>query len=70
MVEADSRAWYSRINAQLCDQGFWRSNNDATLYVNTLFNDGSLILSLYIDDVLVIGRDEQELQKFKGKMKK
>jgi len=38
--------------------------------VKTLPNHGSLIVSLYVDDLLVIGSDEQELQRFKVKMEK
>ena len=38
--------------------------------MKTLPNHGSLIVSLYVDDLLVIGSDEQELQRFKMKMEK
>lgn len=47
-----------------------KNDNDATFYVKTLSNDGSLLIFLYVDDLLVTDGDEQELQKFKVKMEK
>jgi len=32
-LKQDPRAWYSRIDAQLGNQCFQKSDNDATLYV-------------------------------------
>lgn len=49
---------------------FQKSDNNATIYVKTLYNDDSLIIYLYVDDFLVTGSDEQELQKFKVNMEK
>ena len=34
------KAWYSRIGAYFCSQGFRRRENDATLYVKKLLDDG------------------------------
>ena len=61
------RAWYSRIDAHLKKMGFKRSLNEATLYIK---KDESyfVIISLYVDDLLVTGSNVEMLREFKKKM--
>ena len=63
------RAWYGRIDNSFCNKGFERSENDATLYVKKLLGDGSLIVSLYVDDLLVTSNNQLEVQNFMEEMK-
>ncbi|RDY00692.1 Aldehyde dehydrogenase family 2 member B4, mitochondrial, partial [Mucuna pruriens] len=63
------RAWYSRINSYFCNKGFKRSENDATLYVKRLLDGASLIVSLYVDDLLVTNNNQQEVQQLIEEMK-
>ena len=63
------RAWYGRIDNYFCNKGFKRSENDATLYVKKLLGDGSLIVSLYVDDLLVTSNNQLEVQNFMEEMK-
>ena len=48
------RAWYNRIDEHLQNLGFAKSFSESTLYVK---QNGAniLIISLYVDDLLVIG---------------
>jgi len=46
------RAWYSRIDDYLTGSGFQKILSEATLYVKRI-NDDVLIISLYVDDLLV-----------------
>lgn len=64
------RAWYSRIDSYLCSKNFRRSENDATLYVKRFSNDDVLVVSLYVDDLLVTGNNMEELMNFKNEMQK
>lgn len=34
------RAWHNRADAYFCNQGFRRSENDATLYMKRFFDGG------------------------------
>ena len=61
------RAWYSRVDTYFVQQGFKRSENEHTLYVKS---DGSLLVSLYVDDLLVTGCDLQQILNFKCDMEK
>ena len=51
------RAWYNRIDCHLLQKGFKGSENEATLYVKKSKNEVQLIMSLYVDDLLVIGNN-------------
>ena len=64
------RAWYSKIDNYLTQCGFRRSENEATLYVRKAENGKLLVVSLYVDDLLVTGNDYLQLQEFKGEMEK
>ena len=47
------RAWYDRINNHLIQLGFSRIQSEATLYVKFNAAEDSLIVSIYVDDMLV-----------------
>ncbi|KAA3472465.1 Retrovirus-related Pol polyprotein from transposon TNT 1-94 [Gossypium australe] len=63
------RAWYIRIDGYLISLGFNRSISEPTLYVQRKGLQTQLIVSLYIDDLLVTRGDEATLADFKTKMK-
>ncbi|GKV37173.1 hypothetical protein SLEP1_g45232 [Rubroshorea leprosula] len=62
------RAWYCRIDHYLMSQGFRRSTKEATLYVKGNSSESQLILSLYVDDLLLTGNDLKLLEQFKKVM--
>lgn len=62
------RAWYNRMDNYLCNQRFRRSDTDATVYVKKSQNDSLLIMSLYVDDLLVTGGNKEEVLKIKVQM--
>lgn len=62
------RAWYARIDSYLVSLGFNRSVNEPTLYVKKNEVEIQLIVSLYVDDLLVTGGDQDMLAEFKAKM--
>ncbi|KAG8499381.1 hypothetical protein CXB51_005990 [Gossypium anomalum] len=63
------RAWYTRIDSYLLSLGFERSISEPTLYVKKKQAETQLIVSLYVDDLLVTGGDRSILADFKAKMK-
>ena len=63
------RAWYETMDKHLTKLGFVRSQSEATLYVKT--NDVQpLIISLYVDDMVVTGNQPKLIQSFKDEMNK
>ncbi|GKV03630.1 hypothetical protein SLEP1_g15904 [Rubroshorea leprosula] len=69
-----------KIDSFLVQQGFVRSENEPTLYVKvskgefstqmTANHDAKLLISLYVDDLLITGSNLQSLQYFKFEMMK
>ncbi|KAG8472464.1 hypothetical protein CXB51_034185 [Gossypium anomalum] len=64
------RAWYALIDTYLLSLDFQRSVSEPTLYVKKNNTETQLVVSLYVDDLLVTGGDEAVLTDFKTKMKK
>jgi len=62
------RAWYSRIDTHLIQLGFKRSENEATLYLKQDEDGLQLVISLYVDDMLVTRSNVKLLAEFKREM--
>ena len=58
------RAWYGRIDDYLTGSGFQKILSEATFYVKRINND-VFIISLYVDDLLVIGSNTEQVEEFK-----
>lgn len=61
------RAWYTKIDEHLLSLGFVRSMSEVTLYVKHKVTD-LLIVSLYVDDLLVTGNNACLVEEFKEEM--
>ncbi|KAL4342366.1 hypothetical protein GQ457_08G025750 [Hibiscus cannabinus] len=62
------RSWYSQIDAYLLNLGFEKCLSESTLYIKKC-GDEILVVSLYVDDLLVTGTRLQLIKKFKDEMK-
>ena len=62
------RAWYNRIDTHLIQPGFKRIENEATLYLKQNEDGLQLVISLYVDDMLVTGSNVKLLVEFKREM--
>ncbi|KAI5336252.1 hypothetical protein L3X38_015519 [Prunus dulcis] len=63
-LEQAPRAWYEEINAYLISCGYVRSTSEATLYCKTKEDSGTLIVSIYVDDIVYIGSSEELIEDF------
>jgi len=61
------RTWYNRIDDFLSKIGFRKSFSESTLYVRVL-NFDIIVISLYVDDLLVIGNNFDLAKQFKDQM--
>lgn len=62
------RAWYSRIDAHLLENGFEKCEGKPTLYIKE--KDGKMIIVvLYVDDVIFTSNDAYLIENFKTVMK-
>lgn len=64
------RAWYSRIEAYFIKEGFEKCYCEHTLFMKSADNGKLLIVSLYVDDLIFTGNDEDMFKGFKESMKK
>ncbi|KAI5341219.1 hypothetical protein L3X38_020493 [Prunus dulcis] len=62
------RAWYSEIDTYLNQCGFHKSPSEATLYVRTKEGVGTLIVSIYVDDIVYTGSSDEMVKEFKAEM--
>ncbi|KAM1746060.1 hypothetical protein ACFX11_012725 [Malus domestica] len=63
------RAWYGEIDTYFSQCGFTRSLSEPTLYIKTE-EEGILIVSIYVDDIIYTGSNKQMLEEFKEDMKR
>ncbi|KAA3472867.1 pleiotropic drug resistance protein 3-like [Gossypium australe] len=61
------RAWYDRIDAYLSRLGFEKSISELKLYVNKAVKRTFLIVSLYVDGLLVTGCRSEMIEEFKNR---
>ena len=62
------RSWYSRIDTYLQNLGFTKSLSESTLYIKR-DEEHILVVSLYVDDLLITGSCKELIEKFKEEMK-
>jgi hypothetical protein len=63
------RAWNAKLDATLKEMGFQQSAHEAAMY-----RQGSgrsiLLIGVYVDDLIITGAEEREVEAFKAQMKK
>ncbi|KAK2443673.1 putative mitochondrial protein [Trifolium repens] len=64
------RAWNKRIDQFLSHIGFKKCTVEYGVYVKCSADSSSLIICLYVDDLLVTGSDSNEIEKFELTMNK
>ncbi|KAG8490916.1 hypothetical protein CXB51_014727 [Gossypium anomalum] len=62
------RAWYDRVDEYLSKLRFEKSVSEPTLFIKKSENETLLIVSLYVDNLLVTGRKRELIDEFKMQM--
>ncbi|KAG8492771.1 hypothetical protein CXB51_010255 [Gossypium anomalum] len=62
------RAWYDRVDAYLSKLGFEKSLSEPTLYVKKSKDETLLIVSIYVDNLLVTGSKDVLVNEFKAQI--
>ncbi|CAM8902608.1 unnamed protein product [Rhodiola kirilowii] len=63
------RAWYNRIESYFSRNGFIKYPHEPTLFIKTITGGNILIISLYVDDLIVAGTNLSMVNEFKDSMK-
>ena len=59
------RAWYNQIDNYFIYNGFRKSQSESTLYTKDQGNNDKLTVSLYVDNLIFTGNNEQTIKEFK-----
>ncbi|RVW71750.1 Retrovirus-related Pol polyprotein from transposon TNT 1-94 [Vitis vinifera] len=64
------RQWYKKLDSFMVEHGYDRTASDHCVFVKK-FSDGEVIIFLlYVDDMLIIGRDIGKIDKLKKELSK
>ena len=64
-LKQSPRLWYQKFDAFMKTQGCIRSNEDPCLYTKKCLDESSIALILYVDDMLIVGKNKDELSLLK-----
>lgn len=62
------RAWYSKLDAYFCQNKFEKSPNEPTLYLKRQGINETLIVCVYVDDIIYTGSSCSLVEEFKQSM--
>ena len=62
------REWYHKFHSFMLSQGYKRSDTDHCLYTKQAKDGSLLILILYVDDMLIVGNNNDEIAALKSKL--
>ncbi|KAH9289197.1 hypothetical protein KI387_033314, partial [Taxus chinensis] len=62
------RKWYMRFDSFMHEHGYLRCESDHCVYFKKLENGSYIILLLYMDDMLIVGSNMQEICELKGNL--
>lgn len=62
-------AWNNHINSLLIRLGFQKCTMEFGIYVKSVAKQSILIIILYVDDLIMTGDSEDEIEEFKRRMK-
>ena len=51
------RQWYKNFESTMGEQGYRKTTSDHCVFVHKFSNDDFVILLLYVDDILIAGRN-------------
>ncbi|KAM0978921.1 hypothetical protein TB1_014070 [Malus domestica] len=67
-LKLSPRAWYSKLTSVFEEVGFKRSNADSSLFVR-ICPSGTLVVLIYVDDLIVTGDNASEIVLLKNTFK-
>jgi len=69
-LKQSSRAWYKCLDQYLLFHNFQRLESNASIYINTEADHNFIILTLYVDDCILINNQMTLIQDIKSILKK
>ena len=67
-LKQSPRQWYKRFDAFMLKHDFLRSQYNSCVYFKQLPNGSFMYLPIYVDDMLIAGKDISEIKKIKAQL--
>ena len=64
------RQWYKKFESVLGELGYKKTTSDHCVFVKMLGDDDFIILLLYVDDMLIVGRNVSRINNLKKELSK
>ena len=64
------RQWYKKFEYFIEEQGYQKTTSDHSVFVQKFSDDDFVILLLYVDDVLIVGRNVSRIDRLKKQLSK
>lgn len=64
------RQWYKKFESIMREQGYQKTTFDHYVFVNRFSDEDSIILLVYVDDMLIVGRNASRIDKLKKQLSK
>nr|KYP47621.1 Retrovirus-related Pol polyprotein from transposon TNT 1-94 [Cajanus cajan] len=62
------RQWYKKFESFMCEQGYKKTTSDHCVFVKNFSDDDFIILLLYVDDMLIVGKDVSRIDRLKKQL--
>ncbi|CAJ2645756.1 unnamed protein product [Trifolium pratense] len=60
--------WYKKFESVMSEQGYKKTTSDHCVFVRKIFNDDFIILLLYVDDMLIVGKNISNIDRLKKQL--
>jgi len=60
------RQWYKKFESFICEQGYKKTTSDHCVFVKSFSNGDFIILLLYVDDMLIVGKDVSKINRLRS----
>ena len=64
------REWYKKFDSFMVNHGYGRTTSDHCVFVKYFAENYFIILLLYVDDMLIVGRNVGEIKRLKKELSK
>ena len=63
-----TRQWYKKFESIMAEQGYQKTTSDHCVFVQKFSDDDFVILLLYVDDMLIIGKNASRIDRLKEQL--
>ena len=64
------RQWYKKFESVIGEQGYRKTISDHCVFLQKFYDDDFVILLLYVDDILIVGRNVSRIDNLKKQLSK